>query len=158
MMLIVVPILAFIFFTFLGYITHRWFHSKSSGVFFTAHMNHHLKQYPKNDLLSEKYRDAGKDNTFYYFLLVFSPFIISAIYLATVNFWLGLIILIEMAAVSALNDRLHDAFHIKDTFLKRFDFFRKLRRLHFIHHRDMSSNYGIFSFAWDKVFKTFKER
>jgi sterol desaturase/sphingolipid hydroxylase (fatty acid hydroxylase superfamily) len=151
--------MSFIFMTLLGYITHKIFHKKWSGRFYRAHFNHHYLQYPPEDLISDKYRDAGKDNTVYLFALCFSPFIIGNIILTILGIIpiiLGVGIFIEMAVVSLLNSELHDAFHLTNSFWHKFWFFDNLKKLHFQHHFDQSKNYGIFSFMWDKIFRTYR--
>ena len=136
------------------------FHKPWSKRFYNAHMNHHLKQYPPNDYVSDVYRSAGSDNTVYLFGLAFSPFIIGNIVLTilgVIPVVLGIGIFIEMAIVSFLNSSLHDSFHITKTFWHRFLFFERLKKIHYEHHIDMSKNYGIFMFSWDKIFGTYKD-
>lgn len=157
---IAILILAFVFFTFLGYIVHRIFHSPWSGSFYKAHLNHHFLQYPPNDQVSDVYRDAGVDNTFWRFALWFSPLVIGNIVLTILGIIpivLGVGVFIEMAAVSFINDRFHDSFHLTKTFWHRFWFFDRLQKLHALHHHRVDRNYGIFSFFWDKIFGTYIE-
>jgi sterol desaturase/sphingolipid hydroxylase (fatty acid hydroxylase superfamily) len=157
---IVILFLTFVFLTFLGYSVHRMFHSPWSGRFYRSHKNHHFQQYPADNLVSDVYRDAGADNTFWLFFLCFSPFIISNIVLTILGIIpiiLGVGIFIEMAIVSFINDRLHDSFHITKTFWHRFWFFDRLQKLHFLHHFDVNSNFGIFSFFWDRLFGTYQD-
>lgn len=144
--------------TFLGYGFHWMFHQPWSGRFFKAHMNHHTKQYPPSDFYSDEYRDPGKDNTVWLFALVFSPIVLTMIALTvtgTVSLFMGLAILAEMGIIGWLNNSLHDSFHLRNSFWDKFPFFEKLRKLHFEHHVDMSKNFGIFSFIWDKIFGTY---
>jgi sterol desaturase/sphingolipid hydroxylase (fatty acid hydroxylase superfamily) len=56
-----------------------------------------------------------------------------------------------------LHNNMHDSFHIRKTFWHKFPFFQKLIKSHYQHHINMGTNYGIFSFFWDKLFKTYKE-
>lgn len=150
----------FIVFTFLGYAFHRIFHQPWSGRFYKSHMNHHLKQYPLNDFYSDKYRNSGKDNSVWLFAIAFSPLVAILVWSVVsghVGILFGAMIAIEMAIVGWLNDSMHDSFHIRKTFWHKFPFFQRLIDLHYQHHVDMGTNYGIFSFYWDKVFKTFKE-
>ena len=152
--------LTLILFTFLGYAFHMMFHRPWSGRFYKAHMNHHLRQYPVSDFYSEKYRDPGTDSTVWLFALVFSPILITMVVLTAlhvVSLFLGITVLLEMIFIGWLNNSLHDAFHIKKTFWHRFPFFDRLIKLHFEHHVDMGTNYGIFSFIWDKIFGTYRD-
>ena len=52
---------------------------------------------------------------------------------------------------------LHTRFHLSDTWLLRFDWFKRYRALHFLHHKDMRTNFGIVSFLWDRLFGTFRD-
>jgi sterol desaturase/sphingolipid hydroxylase (fatty acid hydroxylase superfamily) len=156
----VILVLTFIFFTLLGYVVHRMFHQSWAGVFYRAHSNHHNQQYPPGDLVSDVYRDAGTDNTTLWMLAVFSPLILGNIVLTVAGIiptFVGVGILVEMGVVSWLNESIHNSVHLTKSFWHRLWFFARLRRLHDQHHIDQGSNYGIFSFVWDKVFGTFRE-
>lgn len=150
--------LTLVFFTFLGYVFHLMFHKPWSGRFYKAHMNHHLKQYPASDYYSDEYRDPGQDNTVWLFTLVFSPFVITVLLLTVfriISMTIGIPVLLEMALIGWVNNDLHDSFHLRKSFWQRFWFFDRLVKLHYNHHVNMGTNYGIFSFIWDKIFGTF---
>jgi sterol desaturase/sphingolipid hydroxylase (fatty acid hydroxylase superfamily) len=153
-------LLAFVFFTFLGYVVHRVFHQSWAGVFYRAHCNHHNQQYPPGDLVSDVYRHAGSDNSFRWFLLAFSPLILGAVALTVagvVPIIVGVGLLVEMGIVAWLNDAIHDGTHITRSVWHRFRFFDRLQRLHFQHHLDQGTNYSIWWFVWDRVFGTYRE-
>lgn len=155
---VVALLFTLIILTFLGYAFHMMFHQPWSGHFYKAHMNHHLKQYPATDFYSDTYRYAGRDNTVWLFGLVFAPLVITMIVLTAtgaISLFLGLSILAEMGIIGWLNNSLHDSFHLRNTFWEKFSFFDRLRKLHYQHHVNMSTNYGIFSFVWDKIFGTY---
>lgn len=159
-MIIVALFVALIVLVFLGYVFHIVFHKSWSGHFYRAHMNHHLKQYPPEDYVSDVYRDAGKDNTIYLFAFAFFPLVfldIVLIIFGALSIVFGVGVLVEMIVISWLNSEMHDAFHTTKTFWHRFWFFERLKKLHYMHHVDMTKNYGIFSFTWDKIFGTFKD-
>lgn len=156
---VLVSVLTFFLLSFLGYISHWCFHQRWSGRFYTAHMSHHKVLYPPTDFYSDKYRDAGKDNTSVLFFLIFLPLILAAIAITAfgiVPWFIGAIILIEMAIFGTANNVLHDSFHIRKTFWHRFPFFHRLIGLHIEHHRNMKRNFGILFFWPDKLFSTFK--
>jgi len=157
---VLVLFLTFILLTFLGYGFHWMFHQPWSKRFYVAHMNHHTKQYPPTDFYSDKYRDPGKDNTVWAFLLVFSPIILIVLFATIFNIIptiIGLSIIIEMAIIGWLNNSLHDSFHLRKTFWHRFKFFDRLTKLHYQHHIDMRMNYGIFNFTFDRIFRTYRQ-
>jgi hypothetical protein len=144
--------------TFLGYIFHRMFHASWSGRFYKAHMTHHQKLYPANDFYSDSYRDPGKDNTFWLFLAAFTPLGIATALLmvfGVISISIGLVAIGTMSFIGFINNSLHDSFHLRKSFWHRFWFFDRLQKLHYIHHVDMTMNFGIFNFTWDKLLKTF---
>jgi sterol desaturase/sphingolipid hydroxylase (fatty acid hydroxylase superfamily) len=160
MLSIVILIVSLIVMTLLGHLVHMAVHSPKTGIFYKAHADHHFRQYPPNDLVSTKYRNAGANSTTIYFLFIFSPLIISVLFLTifgVISTFLGIGLLIDMAIVSYFNSAIHDALHIEQSFWHRFWFFKRVQYLHNIHHFDTSKNFGIFYFFWDKLFGTYKE-
>jgi Delta7-sterol 5-desaturase len=155
----VVLLVGFFALTFLGWIVHWAFHQSWGGRFNVAHMTHHLKLYPPTDFVSDEYRDPKNDNTFWLFLIVFSPLILGVILLTVfqvIPIGIGLCILFEMSFIGAANNYLHDSFHITKSIWHRWPGFKELYRLHYNHHVRMDTNFGIFSFLWDRVFGTYR--
>lgn len=160
--LILTIVLSFITINLFGHTVHWALHQSWSSYFNKAHMNHHMKQYPPEDYLSEKYRHAGKDSTPKFFVLAALP-MLSAVF---AFWWFGVISLslmivayVIMFGVGLLDNYLHDAFHIKNHWLTRTPvvkvWFARWVQFHYLHHVNMGTNYGIFNFMWDKVFNTF---
>lgn len=148
--------------TFFGYVVHWAFHQKWTGPVNKAHMTHHLKLYPADDYLSDVYRQPGKDNT----VKLFAFAAIIPVGLLFLSFFLGfmslstlIVVCITLAILGFLHDYLHDSFHIRNHWLTKLPIINKLfgrwNELHYLHHVDMQKNFGIFSFHWDRVFKTF---
>lgn len=157
-MILILSFITINFTIFMGYVIHYLFH-KPWMYGYQKHMNHHLQQYPPGDFFSYTYRHAGKDSSVWLFLLAFLPIIglmFLILHFLHISLLTGLILLIEMLLVGYAHDYLHDAFHIEKHWLSRFNWYNKLVILHMQHHNDMSVNYGIFSFFWDKVFRSFK--
>lgn len=157
LLLILCPIL----FMFLGYVFHRFFHFRMNGFiggFYRAHMRHHIAEYPPSNFYSDEYRYPGKDNTTYLFAIVFAPivlFFLGLILFKCIPIWVGAGIFLEMFIIGWLNNSLHDSFHLRKTFCHRFSWFDKLIKLHYNHHLNMDTNFGIFSFMFDRLFGTF---
>lgn len=144
--------------TFLGYWVHWAFHQPWSLRFYHAHMNHHQIQYPPADFLSETYRGAGRDSTVILFAIAFAPVLLTIALLTLFGFFSLTTCIISLASLAVwgfAHDYFHDQFHLTNTFWKKFAFFIKLRSTHYLHHLDMSKNYGIVFFQWDKLFKTY---
>jgi sterol desaturase/sphingolipid hydroxylase (fatty acid hydroxylase superfamily) len=140
-------IIAFFVTTLFGHVLHWSLHQKWMGLFNKSHMVHHLKKYPASDFYSEVYRDAGKDKSTYVGVFILGSVCLTITALSTLFF------------VGWLHNYLHDSFHITNHFLGKIPLFNKLFdrwiKLHYQHHVNMQTNFGIFTFHWDKLFKTF---
>lgn len=162
MMLVITIIVVYLITTLFGYIIHWCFHQPWAGWVRQSHlMHHHL--YTGSDYLSESYRDAGKDNSFKLFivpslLLFIIPTVLFVLNIITL--YLMLITIVEMIIIGWLHNYLHDAFHIKQHFLRRMPLVKKIfdkwSHKHYHHHDNMNYNYGIYFSLWDKVFKTYQ--
>jgi sterol desaturase/sphingolipid hydroxylase (fatty acid hydroxylase superfamily) len=160
--IILTALAAFFVSSLFGYVVHRSLHQPWSGKLNRKHMTHHLTLYPSTDYLSDKYRDAGGDNTVIIFAIAAIPVVASPIVLGLLGVLsLPLVItaLIIMGIMGFLHSYLHDSFHIRNHFLTRIPGIRVIfaywNRLHYLHHIDMQKNFGIFLFHWDHVFQTF---
>lgn len=125
-------------------------------------MTHHLRLYPPSDYVSDKYRNAGKDNTLFIFGAAAIPVVALPIILGIFHILsLALVItsLTIMVIMSLLHSYLHDAFHIKNHWLFSIPVIGKLFarwvHIHWLHHVDMNTNYGIFLFHWDHLLGTY---
>lgn len=157
-------IISYLITSLFGYVVHWALHQTWAGQFNQAHMTHHLTLYPPEDFSSNTYRNAGKDSSPKFFAIAALPLIVIPIilgFLGVLPIYLVLTILVVEGLVGLLSDRLHDYFHITNHWLTRIPgvrfIFAEWVRLHRQHHVDMGTNYGIFSFHWDRLFKTFKK-
>lgn len=57
----------------------------------------------------------------------------------------------------ALQAWLHEQFHLHASPLRRHGWFRRLRRLHAVHHHDPRKTLGLTDFVWDRLFGTFAD-
>lgn len=165
MIKLIIGIAVYFIVALFGYFTHKWLHQPWSGRFNKSHMKHHLELYPSNDYESEKYRSAGKDSTFLFFAILSIPLLLMPIgmmVIGLISLFTCMFIVIEMIVIGLLNDYLHDIFHIKNHWLKKIPllnlYINQLNKLHYIHHSDMTKNYGIFTFLLDKAFKTYSSK
>jgi sterol desaturase/sphingolipid hydroxylase (fatty acid hydroxylase superfamily) len=148
--------------TLFGYWSHYALHQSWSGKLNRAHMTHHqvlydVSQDPDN-YLSETYRDPGGDNTVRIFAALSLPVLAIPIILGlfnVVSWWLVVAMLTEMLFIGYLHDMIHDAFHLRNHWLYKLSAFRRWSKLHFVHHLDMSKNYGIYGHLCDRIFGTF---
>lgn len=163
MLYLFVLLLAFFSITLFGYVVHRLLHLPLMGVFHKSHMRHHIL-YPAEDYLSDKYRSAGKDSTFIFFAIASLPLLVIPVlfyWLGIFSFQLFAFTIFVMSLLGLAHNYLHNAFHIKNHWMHRFfltkHIFNIWTNLHYFHHKEMDTNFGIFFFWWDKLFKTFKQ-
>ena len=154
-------IICFLVTTLFGHSVHWALHQTWTGSVHNAHMTHHLKLYPPSDYTSEVYREAGADSTPKFFALAAIPLILTPIILwatGVVSLSIMITALVVEGLMGFLHNYLHDAFHIKKHWLYGIPFlgviFGKWVATHYLHHVDMSKNFGIFTFHWDKIFGT----
>lgn len=156
-------ILSYLITTLFGHTVHWALHQPWSGKVNRAHMTHHIKLYPPSDYVSETYRDAGKDSTPKFFAIAALPLILTPIILWAMGLLplsLMITVIVVEGVMGFLHNYLHDAFHIKNHWLYGMPlvrkYFSRLVELHYQHHVNLKSNYGIFSFHWDRIFRTFR--
>lgn len=162
--LIVTIISTFCVGSFAGYILHLMMHTRFAKMpslrkVSKSHNVHHTL-YTITDFESEEYRSAGRDDS----AIVFVPVITMIIGLMGLAFWFVFqawwiypIILIEGAGIGWLNAKIHECFHIKDHWLNKYRFFRRLKELHWLHHKHPKMNHGILWFFPDRLFGTFQK-
>lgn len=155
-------ILTFLVTTLFGHVVHWCLHQPWLGAVNNSHMTHHLRLYPADDFTSEVYRNAGKDSTPKFFAVAAIPLVVTPIILAVLGVFtwpITLTVLAVEALMGFLHNYLHDSFHIKNHWLGRVPvlggIFHRWIELHYLHHVDMSKNYGIFTFFWDRLFGTY---
>ena len=128
-------------------------HRKFGGVLRKNHLRYHHAIYSKNVMVSEKYIDEEKSLTIYY--------VLPATIIASIDYLL-LPLDIFLIHVSALalsfyaHVYVHVQYHLRDPWMKRFEWFNRKQALHILHHKNGSKNFAVLEFLWDKVFGTFQ--
>lgn len=135
-----------------GYLYHRALHSPRLGLLHEKHMQHHSMMYPLGHLVSDTYKHPPGFST----VALFAPIFIT---MAVLHYWLLPVYLfvsylIAISAAAFVNESLHRVLHIRHPWVARFKWFTRLRLKHFRHHVDMETNYGIWHFAYDRLFRT----
>lgn len=153
-------VVSFFVSTLLGWIVHWAFHQPWSLWFYNAHMNHHKIQYPPTNFLSEKYKNAGGDSTTILFLIVCFPIIFAIaamMFFGIFTITTGISILFSLFICGIIHNYFHDQFHLTNSWWNNFNIFIRWRALHYVHHLDMSYNYGIIFYQWDKLFGSYDD-
>lgn len=145
-------LLVFLVGTFVGHVLHWVMHRRWSGPLFRSHLTHHVL-YTSSKYHSDKYRNPGKDNSALYFVPIITIIICALLWLAPSEFvvWLFL----EGIIIGTAHELIHRSFHLKNSKLRKFKWFRNIEALHKEHHRKVHYNYGIFWLGWDRIFGSY---
>lgn len=136
-------------------VLHRDYgHVKRIRAVFNAHAIGHHGLYNKNNLQTEKFEDCESHALNYYGI----PIVIFAV---LIYFLFGpLVMFAHLGGVFATfrwHLYLHEHYHLNVSYLERFAWFRKKRRLHFVHHRDARYNFAVVEFWIDNLMGTRRE-
>jgi sterol desaturase/sphingolipid hydroxylase (fatty acid hydroxylase superfamily) len=158
MLFIVTLLVSLVLASFFGHWIHYALHQPWTGPAHRGHMEHHLSLYPPGKLTSDKYLSS---KWYHNGPLLFTPPLVflllvfgGILWLCHAPLWMLLVFGVSLVGFGLVNDACHDSFHQRKHWLNRYTWYKRLRKLHFRHHRDMSCNFGIMSFAWDRVFGT----
>jgi sterol desaturase/sphingolipid hydroxylase (fatty acid hydroxylase superfamily) len=136
-------------------VLHRDFgHRRRIDAVFSAHAIGHHGLYNKNRLKTEKFEDCESHALNYYGIPIVA--------IAALSFWLGGLLVMTANLIGVIftfrwHMYLHEHYHLTDTPLERFAWFRKKRELHFIHHEDARYNFAVVEFWIDNLMGTRKE-
>ncbi len=136
-------------------VLHRDYgHRKRIPAVFSAHAIGHHGIYNKDNLQTKHFEDCESHALNYYGIpivviaaltyLVFGPLVMFAH-------------LTGVFATFRWHLYLHEHYHLIDSPLERFAWFREKRRLHFVHHRDARYNFAVVEFWIDSLMGTRKE-
>jgi sterol desaturase/sphingolipid hydroxylase (fatty acid hydroxylase superfamily) len=129
------------------------------GPLHKAHLTHHLELYPPGDFSSEKYRNAGAKSTTWIFLVAGLPLLLGPLAFAwwgIIDWLTGICLIVVTGGIGLLHDRIHDWMHLSSHWFHWVPGAKRLIEMHKVHHSDMTKNFGIFTFFWDKLAKTFE--
>lgn len=149
--LVGLALFSWIFTEFAGYGVHRFMHLIDAG----AHNTHH-RLYPPDSYVGQIYESSSSVDGRIQDLLYSVP---GVLYTGLVWWFFGFaafaVALGVVVGVAYLNQYLHDAFHIQNHWLERFNWFWRLRASHWVHHVE-DRNFGIASLLWDRVFGSYR--
>ncbi len=99
------------------------------------------------------HRYLGPNNTLFFLMPV--AVVISLSYL-----FLRLDLLVVQLAAMSLSFCGHyyvdNQYHVAESSLGRFSWFRRKQQLHFIHHRNGNCNFAVIDFFWDRLLGTYR--
>jgi sterol desaturase/sphingolipid hydroxylase (fatty acid hydroxylase superfamily) len=135
-------------------ILHRWIgHRPLIRSIYASHTGSHHQIYRPEDFEQPAYRkdEASVSHTFV-------PAAVGIALIAWVvlpeNMWS--VATATVAATFVIHVYLHVHYHLSESNLSRFAWFRKRKELHRQHHVDPKTNFGVVEFFWDRVMGTLK--
>jgi hypothetical protein len=128
-------------------------HHPMGGKLFRSHINFHHLHYYKDHLVSKTYLGEEGNITSFFFIPVFLVGGITYLALPADFF----VVQICACAASLYAHVLFDKeYHVEESWLQRFAWFRRKQELHFVHHPHANSNFAVIHFFWDRVFGTYR--
>ena len=135
-------------------VSHRIFgHTKRVMAIYAEHTHGHHARYARNELLQDSWVPSER-HVLWYFPIPFSA--MAALVWAVAPVPVFLAYFAGLAFSFALHLVLHRHYHIRGSVLERFEWFRRKRALHFIHHRRVRSNYAIVENWIDRILGTYR--
>lgn len=154
MLIIVSFILTYYFVAIVQTIFHKLFgHRNKIKVIYETHaLGHHDKYRPSN-LLTEKWIDS-EQHVMWYYAIPTVPIFLLLMYLSSIDIMIGFICGLIFSVWWHIY--LHEQYHIKGSYFERYNWFLRKRKLHFLHHLEVTSNYAIVEFWIDDLLRTKK--
>ena len=142
--------LTFIIVNGIEYVLHKMSHSSKYGSdIYKWHKVHHLI-YNKKQLTSDVYLDKTSINLTARYTLYIS---VGLYFLLPTRVYL--IFITEGSIYAVIMDHLHKQYHITDSYLNNYQWFRRNQKLHQLHHKFYNKNLALLSHNYDKLFHSF---
>lgn len=129
-------------------------HHRIGGKFFRNHINFHHTYYSKDHLVSRTYLNEEGNNTPFFLIPVL---LVGACTYFILPFNLFVVQVIACAASFCAHVFFDKEYHVENSRLLRFSWFRKKQELHFVHHRHADSNFAVIDFFWDRMLGTYRK-
>jgi sterol desaturase/sphingolipid hydroxylase (fatty acid hydroxylase superfamily) len=147
-------LLTWLMMSLLQTLSHRYLgHSALGGRFHRNHIAFHHTYYSHITLVSEKYLGKEGNNTPYFLIPVgLVGLIISLILPIT-------LVAVQIATMSVsfvVHVYLDKQYHVKQSWLNRFAWFKRKQERHFAHHTHATCNYAVVDNFWDMLFGTYR--
>jgi sterol desaturase/sphingolipid hydroxylase (fatty acid hydroxylase superfamily) len=128
-------------------------HHPIGGKFFRNHINFHHSYYSKDHLVSRTYLGDKGNNTPFFFIPVFLVGACTYLLLPVDLF----VVQVVACSTSFYSHVFFDKeYHVEESRLHRFAWFRRKQELHFVHHRHANSNFAVIHFFWDRILGTYR--
>jgi len=110
------------------------------GKFFRNHINFHHTYYSKDHLVSRTYLGDEGNNTPFFFIPVL---LVGACTYLLLPFDLFVVQVVACAASFYAHVFFDKEYHVEESRLQRFAWFRQKQELHFVHHRHANCNFAV---------------
>lgn len=129
-------------------------HRKLGSVLYRNHIRFHHTYYARGHLTSVSYRGDEGNNTPY--------FLVPTILVGTGMFFVlpfGLFLVMVLVSTASFYAHvfLDKEYHVENSRLERFAWFRRKQQLHFVHHLHADTNFAIIDFFWDRLIGTYRK-
>jgi sterol desaturase/sphingolipid hydroxylase (fatty acid hydroxylase superfamily) len=128
-------------------------HHPMGGKFFRNHINFHHSYYSKEHLVSRTYLGDKGNNTPFFFIPVF---LVGACTYLLLPVDLFVVQVVACSASFYVHVFFDKEYHVEESRLQRFAWFRRRQELHFVHHRYANSNFAVIHFFWDRILGTYR--
>jgi sterol desaturase/sphingolipid hydroxylase (fatty acid hydroxylase superfamily) len=129
-------------------------HKNRIRAVFRAHAIGHHGRYPPKRLQSTTFEALESHALYYYGIPVV---VIAAIASVVLDPLLTIAYLVGVFVTFSWNIYLHRQYHLRDSPLDGFAWFRKKRALHFVHHRNARVNFAVVEFWIDALMGTLRK-
>jgi sterol desaturase/sphingolipid hydroxylase (fatty acid hydroxylase superfamily) len=129
---------------------HAASHDPRMGKLYLWHKRHH-KDYPYTNLETDVYIDSSGwlENMYFQYIVLVQLFILS------ISPWkIGILFCIQTGSYSLFLEYIHRQFHLKQSWLLRYEWFRKKKSYHLLHHKRQKENFSFFVSTIDILFRT----
>jgi sterol desaturase/sphingolipid hydroxylase (fatty acid hydroxylase superfamily) len=147
-------LLTWLMMSLLQTLSHRYLgHSPLGGRFYRNHTTFHHTYYSPARLVSEQYLGKEGNNTPYFLIPV------SLVGLLVYLILPLMLVAVQIATMSIsfyVHVHLDTQYHVKQSWLNRFAWFRRKQERHFSHHVHAACNYAVVDNFWDMLFGTYR--
>ena len=133
---------------------HRYLgHRRIGGKFAADHVHFHHGFYADDHVVSENYQDQERNNTPFFLVPVILVISLSYLFLPLDLF------IIQLTAMSIsfyAHIYIDLQYHVTDSWLGRYSWFRRKQQLHFVHHQRADCNFAAIDYFWDRLLGTYR--
>ena len=144
--------LNYIFINYLEYIIHKFSHNKKYGGFlYDSHYIHHYIDHPPERLMVKNEHELNNTQG-PYVVIMLSTYVL--VYQILSFYYFKIFLCMSSLYLYTINE-LHNQYHILDSPLDKYEWFRKRKKLHHLHHIRRNRNFNLVFFTSDKMNNTF---